>query len=74
MKTKLLLVLALLASGCSPALDERYVKSVTQVRERCLALVDSCSPYAVRTFLEAVAQLTRLPMHDYWGYRRIVLV
>jgi len=53
MKTKLLLVLALLASGCSPALDERYVKS---------------SPYAVNSFLGAVKELIDLPMHDYWRY------
>jgi len=68
MRQMLLILPLLLVLGCTSELDDRHVKSIILVKERCLALSDSCSPYAVNSFLGAVNELIKLPMHDYWRY------
>jgi hypothetical protein len=72
MKTKLLLVLALLASGCSPALEENHLKLIVQAKARAEALEipsgESETFAKVQAFQRACEQLAFIPMHSSWQY------
>jgi glycerol-3-phosphate cytidylyltransferase-like family protein len=72
MKTKILLTLVLLASGCSPALEESHLKILAQAKAHGEALEipsgESETFSKLLAFQKAREQLAFIPMHSSWRY------